>query len=44
MQYTLTARTLPDLATILATPRLKLLAWVKFEQNIAAKNAEDTLR
>ena len=44
LTLTLTSRTWPDFQKIIGLQKLKLISKVKFEQNISAKKAEETLR
>ena len=44
LTLSLTSRTWPDFREIIGLHKLKLITSVKFEQNISAKKAEDTLR
>ena len=44
LTLTLTSRTWPDFREIIGLKKLKLISKVKFEQNISAKKAEETLK
>ena len=44
LTLSLTSRTWPDFREIIGLQKLKLITSVKFEQNISAKKAEETLR
>ena len=43
LTLTLTSRTWPDFREIVALPKLKLITSVKFEHNVPAKKADETL-